>query len=235
MSHVFTLSHTITMKLIIISNGRQKDERFQKALFKHNIDAVHLSYNDIFAPCPIEEFECSAALLIVQSTLEMKQFMLGIRQMTLHIPTILLWEATRTVPRSLQEKCDHHLTSDGDMDSTIQRVKGIVYGYTVNDLYNQDLDVIQFGDLLLDRRYRSLQFRDQIIQLRNKEFALLEFFMLHPQKLLCRNTILESVWDLNKTFQTNTVDVHVGKLRRLLGDDGKELIKTIHSIGYIFG
>ena len=227
-------SDSLAMKLLIVSNHLSKDEKFRKALIRHNIDATHLEYNALFSSSSLKEFSYSAAVLIVNSTLEMKQFMIALRRQSLKIPTILLWGATRTIPRSMQEKCDHHLTQTESHGNTIQRIKEIVYSYTVNDLYTHDLDVIQFGELLLDRRYRTLQYKNQTLQLRNKEFALLEFFMLHPQRLLCRNTILESVWDINKTFKTNTVDVHIGKLRKLLGDQGK-LIQTVHSIGYIFG
>lgn len=223
------------MKLLFLSNGFADTDAFKKSLKRHGIDSMFINYNQYFSEYAPSEFEFTAAVLIVESATEIKQFLLVLHQKKLHIPKILLWKATRSVPKSLQDKCEHHLTVSDDPFDTILKVKEMVYSSTVNDLYNDnDTYILQFGDMLLDRRYRQLQIGDRTILLRNKEFALLEFLMLHPQKLLCRNTILESVWDINKTFMTNTVDVHIGKLRRILGEEN-DVIKTVHSIGYIFG
>lgn len=223
------------MKLLFIANELAETDTFKKSLKRHNIDATFINYNQYFSDYAPSEFEFTAAVLIVHSAMDIKQFLLIIHQKKLHIPKILLWKATRSVPKSLQDKCEHHLTESNDAFNTVRKLKEIVYSSTINDLYNNnDAEILQFGNILLDRRYRQLQVGTKTIELRNKEFSLLEFLMLHPQKLLCRNTILESVWDINKTFMTNTVDVHIGKLRRLLGDEN-DVIKTVHSIGYIFG
>jgi|GEM_PF-6261246 len=223
------------MKLLFISNTYREADFFKKALKEQDIDALFITYNQFFSEYTVEEFEYNAAILMVESSLEIKQFLLIVHQHKLHIPKILLWKATRTVPKSLQDKCEHHLTNVNDPFDAIRKIKEVVYSHTVNDLYNDlHAEVLQFGDLLLDRRYRQLQIGDTSIKLRNKEFALLEFLMLHPQRLLCRNTILESVWDISTTFSTNTLDVHIGRLRKLLGQQ-QNLIQTVHSIGYIFG
>ena len=223
------------MKLLFIANGYNEAETFKKSLKRHDIDATFINYNQYFSEYAPQEFEFTAAVLTVDSALEIKQFLLLIHQKKMYIPKILLWKATRSVPKSLQDKCEYHLTESKDTFDTIRKIKEIVYSCTVNDLYNNtDAEILQFGDLILDRRYRQLQLSDKTVSLRNKEFALLEFLMLHPQKLLCRNTILESVWDIKKAFMTNTIDVQKGKLRRILGQES-DLIKTVHSIGYIFG
>lgn len=223
------------MKLLFIANEYTEADIFKKSLKRHDIESTFITYNQFLSEYTPLEFEFASAVLIVDSSLEIKQFLLLLHQKKLHIPKILLWKATRTVPKSLQDRCEHHLTESKDIFETVRKIKDIVYSYTVNDLYNEsDSEVLQFENIILDRRYRQIQIGDNTISLRNKEFALLEFFMLHPQKLLCRNTILESVWDINKTFMTNTIDVHIGKLRRILGEKN-DLIKTVHSIGYIFG
>ncbi|MBT6068126.1 response regulator transcription factor [Candidatus Peregrinibacteria bacterium] len=222
------------MKILFISNKHEEAKNFFNALKSHNILTDQMDYNQLFSMNEVQEFEYSSIVFSVETTLEIKQFMLFIYQKQIHIPTILLWGATRTIPQSMQGKCTHRLSCCSDYFRTARKIKEIIYSYTVKDFYNKGSDVLKFNGLTLDRRYRHLKLKDQIVTLRNKEFALLEFFMMHPQTLLCRNTILESVWDINKTFMTNTVDVHVGKLRKILGGKG-ELIKTIHSIGYIFG
>lgn len=90
-------------------------------------------------------------------------------------------------------------------------------------------------DIWLDMEHRSAKRNRQIIPLRNKEFALLEFFIINRGKILTRNSILEHVWDRNAQFSSNTVDVHINRLRRKIDDpfSGK-LIHTVPCIGYIF-
>lgn len=73
------------------------------------------------------------------------------------------------------------------------------------------------------------------IQLRNKEFSLLHFFLMHQEKVLSRTELLENVWDRNASILTNTVDVHISQLRkkiRAFSDD--DYIRTVPCRGYIF-
>lgn len=78
--------------------------------------------------------------------------------------------------------------------------------------------------------------RDRLrIPLRNKEYSLLEFFILNRGKVLTRNNILEHVWDRNANFASNTVDVHINRLRRKLDDPFQEkMIHTVPCVGYVF-
>lgn len=90
--------------------------------------------------------------------------------------------------------------------------------------------------ILLDFHHHMVFHGKNSIDLRNKEFSLLEFFMLNKGKVLTRNAILEHVWDRNTSVLSNTVDVHVARLRQKLGDFNrpKPLIRTIYCVGYCF-
>lgn len=71
--------------------------------------------------------------------------------------------------------------------------------------------------------------------LKNKEFELLKYLMMNRGRVLSRLSILECVWDLNSTISTNTVDVHVSRLRSLISKLGiEDPIRTIQCIGYLF-
>ena len=89
-------------------------------------------------------------------------------------------------------------------------------------------------DLELNTEKRQLVFKGNSIYLGNKEFSLMQFFMENPGKVLTRNEILEAVWDRNANMFTNTVDVHISKLRSKFSDHGaKKTIKTIPCVGYL--
>lgn len=97
-----------------------------------------------------------------------------------------------------------------------------------------DSDIISFSNLRLDLASRKLFVGRTQVPLRNKEFSLIEYFLKNVGKVRSRTQILEDVWDRNILCPTNTVDVHVGVLRRKLKKYlSANLIKTVHCIGYI--
>ncbi|MBI5413326.1 response regulator transcription factor [Candidatus Peregrinibacteria bacterium] len=90
-------------------------------------------------------------------------------------------------------------------------------------------------DVWLDMERRLAKRANHTVALRNKEFALLDFLINNKGRVLTRNSIFENVWDRNANIASNTVDVHINRLRRKLEtpSNGK-LIHTIHCIGYMF-
>lgn len=92
---------------------------------------------------------------------------------------------------------------------------------------------LQVADLSLNRLTRRVERAGQEISLTTKEFALLEFFMLHPHQVLSRTQLGEHVWGHDYYNQSNVVDVYVGYLRRKI-DDGQAtpLIHTVRGVGY---
>lgn len=104
------------------------------------------------------------------------------------------------------------------------------------NMANHISEVLKFEELRLNIDSRKVFIKNRIIRLRNKEFSLLEFFMRNVGKVVTRTQILEEVWDRNIFCPTNTVDVHISKLRSKICKNLKlPVIKTIHCIGYVFG
>lgn len=91
-------------------------------------------------------------------------------------------------------------------------------------------------DLELDLYTRVASRAAQKIELSAKEFALLEYFMRNPDRVLTRTQICEKVWDINFELSSNIVDVYVSALRKKI-DRGfeRELIHTVKGSGYRFG
>jgi len=73
------------------------------------------------------------------------------------------------------------------------------------------------------------------LELTAKEYALLVFFLRHPEEVLSRTRIYGAVWDERYDGISNTLEVHVKELRRKLEADGSRLIHTLRGRGYRFG
>ncbi|TAJ19649.1 MAG: response regulator transcription factor, partial [Dehalococcoidia bacterium] len=92
------------------------------------------------------------------------------------------------------------------------------------------------GRLTLDPTRHELRRDGTPISLRPREFGLLEYLMRHPEQVLTRDQILESVWGITYRGETRTVDVHVRWLREKIEDEPArpQHILTVRSIGYKF-
>jgi DNA-binding response OmpR family regulator len=110
--------------------------------------------------------------------------------------------------------------------------------------------VLRQGDLELKRVERTVTRDGEPVALTGKEFALLEYLMLHRCRPVSRATLLREVWNINAEAGTNVVDVYINYLRRKLHDmpeprcgDGTgrqadaaaPLIRTIRGVGYSIG
>lgn len=92
---------------------------------------------------------------------------------------------------------------------------------------------LQVADLVLNRETHEVRRGGQAIDLTPKEFALLEYFMRAPGKVLSRTRILEQVWGYSADPLTNVVDVYIRQLRRKIDDSYDEkLLKTVRGYGY---
>ncbi|MBI2238807.1 MAG: response regulator transcription factor [Actinobacteria bacterium] len=93
--------------------------------------------------------------------------------------------------------------------------------------------VLRVGDLSLDPATRRVSRGDARVELTTKEFALLEFFMRHPDEVLTRTRIIEHVWDFAYEGDSNVVDVYVRYLREKIDRPFRRgSIETVRGSGY---
>ncbi len=94
--------------------------------------------------------------------------------------------------------------------------------------------LLKAGELTLDPARRLVFRGKETIDLTTKEFALLEYFMRNPDRVLTRTMIGEHVWDYDFDPMTNVIDVYVNHLRKKLEHDRpSKLIQTVRGVGYV--
>jgi len=106
--------------------------------------------------------------------------------------------------------------------------------------------VLKHGPLEMNRVERQVTLAKRAVALTNKEFALLEYLLLHRGRPVSRTTLLEEVWDMRPEAGTNVVDVYVNYLRRkfeeaaqavdsgdALASVAGALIRTVRGVGYM--
>ncbi|RRA99810.1 response regulator transcription factor [Larkinella rosea] len=96
--------------------------------------------------------------------------------------------------------------------------------------------ILKMADLEMNLRNKSVMRSGQPISLTPKEFKLLEFMMLNPDRLLTRTEIAEKVWETHFDTGTNFIDVYINYLRKKLDKEfERKLIHTKTGMGFIFG
>ena len=94
---------------------------------------------------------------------------------------------------------------------------------------------LQAGDLRIDLMARCAWRGEKVIDLPVREFALLEYFMRHPRRVVSRADILTDVWGYNFASESNLVDVYVRYLRNRIDRPGeRSLVVTVRGAGYRF-
>lgn len=94
-------------------------------------------------------------------------------------------------------------------------------------------NVLRFGDLVMDLNALMVSRNKKNIELSQKEFALLEYFLRNPKKVLSKEQIISRIWSFESDVLPNTVEVNIKNLRRKLGSP--ELIQTRRGFGYLLG
>jgi two-component system, OmpR family, response regulator len=133
-------------------------------------------------------------------------------------------EADRIV--GLEVGADDYLTKPFSPRELVARMKAILR----RSEPQPDRDVLELGDVILNRETHDVTIAGEPVELTAKEFDLLAYFLLNPGTVLSRDVLLDRVWGVAYPGGTRTVDVHVAQLRRKLGRP--EMIRTLRGSGY---
>ncbi|MEA3155864.1 MAG: two-component system, OmpR family, response regulator [Betaproteobacteria bacterium] len=132
--------------------------------------------------------------------------------------------------RGLQSGGDDYLVKPFAFGELLARVDALVRRSHTSETET----TLVLDDLSLDLLSRKVMRGAKTLNLKPREFKLLEYLMRHANQVVTRTMLLENVWDYHFDPQTNVVDVHISRLRQQI-DGGAErpLLKTIRNAGYM--
>src|SRR5438093_1619712 len=146
---------------------------------------------------------------------------------------VLILSARRSVDdrvRGLQAGGDDYLTKPFAFAELLARVQALVRRAT----RSPEPTTLTVDDVVLDLLSRRVTRAGQPIDLRPREFSLLEYLMRNPGKVVSKTMILSHVLDYNFDPQTNIVDVLVSRLREKIDRPfEKKLLHTVRGVGYV--
>jgi two-component system OmpR family response regulator len=149
------------------------------------------------------------------------------------VTPVLILSARRSVDdrvRGLQAGGDDYLTKPFAFAELLARVQALVRRAS----RTPEPTTLSFEDLVLDLLSRRVTRAGVPLELRPREFALLEYLMRNAGKVVSKTMILSHVWDYNFDPQTNIVDVLVSRLREKIDRPfGRKLLHTVRGVGYV--
>lgn len=127
---------------------------------------------------------------------------------------------------------DDYLTKPFGLGELLARVKALLRRSRGNAPASSEL---RFLDIVMDFENFTVQKGRKSIHFSQKEFALLKYLSQHPGQALDKSQILDAVWGYSDSATTRTIDTHVARVRRKLGDQNHHrIIQTVPTVGYRF-
>lgn len=153
-------------------------------------------------------------------------------EMTSDIPIIMLTAKTDEDNKiqGLETGIDDYITKPFSPRELVARLKTVLRRTTPKGIE----EPITVDGLTLDPVSHRVSSELKPLELGPTEFRLLQFFMTHQDRAYTRSQLLDLVWGGNVYVEERTVDVHIRRLRKALGDRHDYLIQTVRGTGYRF-
>lgn len=155
----------------------------------------------------------------------------SVRQADIKTPVLILSALGQVDDRveGLREGGDDYLVKPFAFSELIARLEALQRRGTPSGEQTR----LVVGDLEMDLLARTVRRAGREIDLKPREFALLEYLMRNAGRVITRTMLLEQVWDYHFDPQTNVIDVHISRLRQKIDRGfGTELLQTVRGAGY---
>ena len=156
------------------------------------------------------------------------------RNDTRNTPIIMLSARTEEVDRirGLETGADDYVVKPYSVLELMARVRAQLRRVRPSTVGQQ----LSFEDIILDAESHRVSRSEEPLKLGPTEFRLLATFMEKPGRVWSREQLLDRVWGRDIYVDTRTVDVHIGRLRKALCENGgKDPVRTVRGAGYSLG
>ena len=218
-----------SVRLLLVEDNRRLQQTLRKSLVEagYAVDVADDGYEGQ-ALAEITPYD----LLVLDVMLPRRdgvQVCRELRRQGLRTP-ILMLTARDTIEdrvRGLDCGADDYLVKPFALDELLARLRALLRRDTPHK------GALQVADLVVDPATHYVERAGRRIDLTVREYALLEYFVRHPDHLLARQRLEEHVWSYEYEGGSNVVDVYVRRLRRKIDDpETIKLFETVRGAGY---
>ena len=221
------------MKILVVDDERAVRESLRRALELEGYE-IELAADGHEALQRLEangEGQPDAVILdVLMPVVDGLEVCRRLRRSGNRVPVLMLTARDEIENRvaGLDAGADDYVTKPFALEELVARVRALLRRTSVGEN-----ELLRFADLELDPGTREVRRGGGLIELTRTEFALLELFMTNPRQVPTRSIIFERVWGYDFGFDSNSLDVYIGYLRRKTEAGGKSrLIQTVRGVGY---
>lgn len=219
--------------ILVVEDERGIREMISLFLMQHDYDVIEA-----------EDYQSAIKKLAEKPQLILLDWMLPGRSGVQLIDYLKKQEETAKIPvimltaRSAEEDCITCLNAGAD-DYVIKPFSPKVLLARIEAvwrrIYEQNIQNIQIGHLILDENAQRVFYQQEQIHLSHTEYKLLHFFMTHAEKVYSREQLLNRIWGDDLEVGDRTVDSYIRRLRRSLEPFKCDVyVQTVRGSGYLF-
>ena len=217
------------MRILVVEDDKRMARKIQKGLAEEDY-SVDMVYTGEDAEVILSDITYDAIILDIKlpgkdglSVCE------TIRRNKISTPILMLTglDSIRDRVQGLDSGADDYLTKPFDFEELYARVRALVRRNPI--VVSPKIEV---GDLVLDSSSRKVWHRGEALDIRGKEYEVLECLMRHPDTIVTRSMIEQRIKSIDVDSDYNVVDVYICKIRAKLGSE-KGIIETVRGSGYL--
>ncbi len=219
------------MRILVVEDEKKVASFIKKGLEEEHyaVDTAHDGETGLYLS-EINEYDLIVLDLMIPK-IEGLEVLKSIRGRKDNVPVLVLTakNSVEDIVKGLDSGCDDYLTKPFEFMEFLARIRALLRREK-----GDKEPLLKVEDLTLSLVTHKVVRKGKEIDLTSKEYALLEYFMRNPNKVLTRTMISEHVWDYHFDSLTNVIDVYVNYLRKKIDKDFEpKLIHTIRGVGYI--
>lgn len=221
------------MRILLAEDEKELSDALV-AILQYNHYSVDAVYNgqDAYEYGLAENYD-GIILDIMMPKLNGIEVIKKLRKEGIETPVLFLTAKSTTEDKilGLDEGADDYITKPFVMEELLARVRALTRrrpSFTSN--------VLQYGNIILDKNNFELKCQEEKIQLNNKEFQVLEMLMRNAGKVVSTERFLESIWGYDTEAEVNVVWVNISNVRKKLAKlNANAEIKAVRGVGYSMG
>ncbi|HZU05949.1 MAG TPA: response regulator transcription factor [Chloroflexota bacterium] len=218
------------MRVLIVEDERKLAGMLKRGLEEHGY-AVDVAYDgeEGLSLAEVEPYDL-IVLDVMLPKLDGFTVCRRLRAAGRNMPVLMLTARDAVDDRvaGLDSGADDYLVKPFAFRELLARVRALLR----RESFSRD-PVLRVADLEVNTVTREVRRGGKPVELTSKEYAVLEYFVRHPNQVLTRTQIAEHVWNYNFVAMSNVVDVYIRYLRRKLADDREpRLLRTVRGAGY---
>jgi two-component system, OmpR family, copper resistance phosphate regulon response regulator CusR len=223
------------MKVLVIEDEQEVSTAIQQGLQEQGFE-VEVAYDGNIGKRLVLSKDYNAVVLdIVIPGINGFDLCKTIKKEKPALPVLMLTTLGTTSDKltGFESGADDYLLKPFEFQELVARLKALIRRSTLYSI-SSNSNVLRFQDLKLDLDRKVAMRADKSIKLSAKEFALLEYFLRNPGRVVSRAELAEKIWNIRFETGTNVVEVYINMLRNKIDRDFQtKLLHTRVGLGYV--